>query len=215
MRSWIVLQLEHARRCEGAAVGLGPQVRTVSRRQSNADARQLPDARSVPSRRYRAPTSAPEPASAARPLAASTSWRETTRRYGKRARPAVMSSVSPSASASASPPAVRETSGSTAIRRSLVRGERTADVEVDVRRRASDEPDSQTRRSARSSIRISWALWMRSRGLFSRQRPTIRATPSCTSGRSSPTGLGWSFMIEDIRDADVPPCNGRLPVAIS
>ena len=59
------------------------------------------------------------------------------------------------------------------------------------------------------------AVWMRSRGCFSRQRSIRRDTSPGTSERQSRTGFGESLRIDAMSAGDESPPNSRAPVAIS
>ena len=71
------------------------------------------------------------------------------------------------------------------------------------------------RARSRNSLLISRAVCTRWRGSFSRQRRTMRARPSGSSGRRSVTDGGVSRRIAEINSAEELPSNGRFPVAIS
>ena len=151
-------------------------------------------------------------ASADCPLAFSASTRETTRRYGKRDRPAVMSSVKPSASASASP-LPRNVNGSTATRRSL---RRVTPGTADAAGAGADGarfPGAADRSQLGEDVLR--ALHAIARSTSPGSAPRAARASRAHRGARSVSGRGRSFRIDDISAGDEPPLNGLAPAAIS
>jgi len=130
--------------------------------------------------------------------------REITRSALRRASSEISASVMPSAKYSCAGSCETLSSGSTASERMASGSPGRACA-----------PLSPACFSRRSSLHRSSAVWNRTRGAFSRQRPTMRSRSAGRSARTFASGAGVSRRMEELTSADDAPVKGLRPLASS